>query len=327
MRNVKWGVIGCAAFARDTAIPAMLKAQGVELTAIASRDVSKAKEFAEKFGFKKAYGSYEELLEDAEVEAVYNPLPNGMHPEWTVKLARAGKHSLVEKPFAANIAEAQRVQAVVADSGVLVMEAFMWRFHPMHLRVRELIKSGKIGTLRNVRSAFTFSIERKPNVRLSKELAGGGLMDVGCYCISEARFLFDAEPTRVYAVADFDAEYGVDMLASAILEFPGGRASFDCGFELPFRCEYEVAGTQGSIVCPLAILPGENPVIHIHTSNGTETETFSGVNHYVLEFEHFSRAIVEGTPLAYDTRDAVLQQAVIDACYRSAKLGQAVNVD
>ena len=326
MRNVKWGVIGCAAFARDTAIPAMLKAHGVELTAIASRDLAKAQECAQKFGFQRAYGSYEELLADPEIEAVYNPLPNGMHPEWTIKLARAGKHSLVEKPFAADADEAIAVDAVVRETGVLVMEAFMWRFHPMHLRVRELIKSGAIGTLRNVRSAFTFSIERKTNVRLSKELAGGGLMDVGCYCISEARFLFDAEPTRVYARADFDAEYGVDMLASAILEFPGGRASFDCGFELPFRCEYEVAGSEGRIVCPLAILPGEDPEIQIHTAAGISIETFPGVNHYVLEFEHFSQAVAMGTPLAYNTDDAVRQQKVIDACYRSAELGQSVNI-
>ena len=322
MRKINWGVLGCANFAHKTAIPAMLRAESVELTAVASRSLEKAEEFAREFGFARAYGSYEALLADPEVEAIYNPLPNGMHAEWTIKAAKAGKHSLVEKPFAVSLEEAINVDRVVRASSVKVMEAFMWRFHPMHRRVRELIRNGAIGPVRNVRSAFTFSITRAPNVRLSSQLSGGGLMDVGCYCISEARFLFDTEPTAVYARADYAPEYNVDMLASAILEFPGGRASFDCGFELPFRCEYEVAGSKGRIVCPLAILPGQHPEISIHTSDGDKVEQFPGVNQYELEFEHLSQCISEGQPLEYDTADAVKQQRVIDAVYRSTRTGQ-----
>jgi len=321
MRKVKWGVLGCANFAKTTAIPAMLKSSNVELTAVASRTLDKAREFAADFGFKRAYGSYEELLADPEVEAIYNPLPNGMHGEWTIKAAEAGKHSLVEKPFTVSVDEAIAVDAAVKAANVKVMEAFMWRFHPMHLRVRALIREGVIGRVRNVRAAFTFSITREPNVRLNDELKGGGLMDVGCYCISESRFLFDMEPTRVYAVADYDAEYGVDMLASAIMEFPGGRASFDCGFELPFRCEYEVSGSKGRIVCPLSILPTSNAEITIYTQTGERTERFSGYNHYVLEFEHLSTSIVENIPLEYDTEDAIKQQKVLDAVYRSTRSG------
>ncbi len=301
-----------------------MKADNVELFAIASRSIEKSQEFARDFHISCAYGSYDELLADPQVEAIYNPLPNGMHAEWTIKAAEAGKHSLVEKPFAVSAAQAVEVDRVVRDRGVKVMEAFMWRFHPMHRRVRELIRQGAIGPVRNVRAAFTFSITRSPNVRLSEELHGGGLMDVGCYCISEARYLFDAEPTRVYAVADYDPEYKVDMLASAILEFPTGRAAFDCGFELSFRCEYEVAGTSGRIVCPLAILPGENAEIVVHTSAGAVTETFPGVNQYVnSSFEHFSKCIAEGLPLEYDTSDAIKQQKVIDAVYRSTRSGKS----
>jgi len=321
VRKVKWGVLGCAAFAKSTAIPAMLRANNVELTGIASRSKEKAAAFAQEFGFKRSYSSYEELLADPEIEAVYNPLPNGMHPEWTVKAAQAGKHSLVEKPFATSAAEAQEVAEVVAKHNVKVMEAFMWRFHPMHLRVRQLIRDEEIGPVRFVRTAFTFMIQRATNVRLDADLAGGGLMDVGCYCVSEARFLFDAEPLRVYARADYDPEYKVDMLACGVLEFEHGRATFDTGFELPFRCDYEVVGSKGRILCPNAILPADAAAIVIDRNGEQTRETFPGVNQWTLEFEHLSESIAEGTPLAYDPSDAVAQLKVLDAIYRSTRSG------
>jgi D-xylose 1-dehydrogenase (NADP+, D-xylono-1,5-lactone-forming) len=321
LRKVKWGVLGCAAFARSTAIPAMLRATNVELTGIASRSQEKAAAFAEEFGFARAYGSYEALLADPEIEAVYNPLPNAMHPEWTIKAAEAGKHSLVEKPFAASLAEARAVADAAARCNVKVMEAFMWRFHPMHLRTRELIREGAIGPVRFVRTAFTFMLQRVANVRLSAELAGGGLMDVGCYCVSEARFLFDAEPVRVFARADFDPEYEVDMLACGVMEFEHGRATFDTGFELPFRCDYEVVGSKGRIVCPNAVLPGETASIVIERDGTEVKETFPGVNQWTLEFEHLSQCIAENKAPAYDADDAVKQQRVLDAIYRSARSG------
>lgn len=316
-RKVKWGVLGCAAFARSTAVPAMLRAEGVEVLGIASRTRAKAEAFAAEFGIPKIYGSYEELLADPEIEAIYNPLPNGLHPEWTIKVAEAGKHSLVEKPFAANAAEAEAVAKVVKARGVKVMEAFMWRFHPTHRRVRELIRQDAIGSVRFVRSAFTFTLQRGPNVRLTETLAGGGLMDVGCYCVSAARFLFDAEPTQAYARADVDPEYKVDMLASGILEFPTGRATFDCGFELPFRCDYEVVGSKGRITVPNAFLPGPDAELILEANGKTEREAFPGLNQWQLEFEHLSRSIREGTPLDYDTDDAIKQQRVLDAIQRS----------
>lgn len=326
MRRVKWGVLGCAAFAKSTAIPAMLKAEGVELAGIASRSLEKAEAFAQEFGFQKAYGSYEELLADPEIEAVYNPLPNGLHPEWTIKAAEAGKHSLVEKPFAANVEEAQEVAKVVEARGVKVMEAFMWRFHPMHRRARQRIQEGAIGDLKFIRSAFTFVLSRGPNVRLDPDLAGGGIMDVGCYCISAARFLFDGEPKTAYARAEYDPEYNVDMMACGLLEFPNGYATFDAGFTLPFRCDYEAVGTQGRIYVGKAFLPGDEPEIIIESGDKVERERFPGVNQWSLEFEHLSRSIAEGTPLDYDIRDAINQQKVIDAVYRSTRSGQPETV-
>jgi predicted dehydrogenase len=177
-----------------------------------------------------------------------------------------------------------------------------------------------------VRSAFTFTIARSANVRLDADLAGGGLMDVGCYCISEARFLFEEEPTRVYARADIDSEYKVDMLACGVLEFPQGRAVFDCGFTLPYRCDYEVVGSKGRIVCPNAILPGDKAELHIESNGKHDREVFHGINQWSLEFEHLSRCITEGTPLDYDTTDAIKQQKVLDAVYRSTRSGQPENV-
>ena len=323
MRKVKWGVLGCAAFARSTAIPAMQRAENVELAGIASRTREKAEEFAREFGFTRAYGSYEEMLADPDIEAIYNPLPNGLHPEWAIKTAQAGKHSIVEKPFAANVAEAQQVAQAAAQHNVKIMEAFMWRFHPMHVRARQLIRDGALGDVKLVRSAFTFMLERKENVRLDPQLAGGGLMDVGCYCLCASRFLFDAEPTRVWAAADFDPEYHVDMLASGVLEFPTGRALFDTGFALPYRNEYEVVGTKGRLFAPNAFLPGEHGELHIEINGQAERESFHAVNQWTLEFEHLSRSILDNTPLEYDTNDAVRQQSALDAIHRSTRSGKS----
>ena len=322
MRQIKWGVLGCADFARQRAIPAMILAEGVELFGIASRSLEKAQGFAKEFGFKRAYGSYEEMLADPEIEAVYNPLPNGMHPEWALKAALAGKHSIVEKPFASNASEIEPVIAAAKEKNVKIMEAFMWRFHPMNIRARQLVREGAIGELRFFRTAFTFMLERGPNVRLDAALGGGGIMDVGCYCISQARFFFESEPTKVYCRADLDPVYKVDTLASAILEFPGGRACFDAGFDLPFRCEYEIVGSKGRILCPVSMLPPEEPFLIIEPDGGTRTfETFESVNQWTLEFEHLSKCIVDGTRPDYDLEDALKQQRTIDAVYRSIGSG------
>jgi predicted dehydrogenase len=326
MRKVKWGVLGCAGFARGTSVPAMLKSEHVELLAVASRDAGRAADFAGNFGIPRAYGSYDRLLADADVEAVYIPLPNGLHAEWSIRAVEAGKHVYVEKPYAANVEEAERMADASRKCGRHISEAFMWRFHPMHLRARSLIRDGAVGDLKFVRSAFTFMIARKPNVRLDPQLAGGGVMDVGCYCICAARFLFGEEPLRAFVSAEIDPEYGVDMLASGLLEFPGGCATFHGGFASSGRCDYEAVGTRGRILAQRAFLPPDPCELIGETTQGELKETFTGINQYTIEFEEFSRSIVEGSKPAYDAEDAVKQQRVIDAVMRSIRTGKPENV-
>lgn len=315
--QVRWGVLGCANFARKTAIPAMLKASNVHLAAVASRTKERAEEFAREFGCERAYGSYEELLADDSIQAIYNPLPNGMHGEWVIKTSKAGKHSLCEKPFTSTADEAIAVAGAARAEGVQVMEAFMWRFHPQHALARKAIDDGEIGPVRIVRSTFSFSIVRATNIRLSAELDGGSVMDVGCYTISGSRFYFGKEPSTAYARGHFDPEYGVDMSMAGLLDFGDGRALIDCGFHVPFRCEIEVVGEKGRIHIPKSFLPDESATIRI---NDTE-HRLPPTNQYVLEFEHFSRCILEGRATRYGLDDAIAQMKVVDAVRRSMKSG------
>ncbi len=325
-RNIQWGVLGCANFARERAIPAMQLAEGVEIAGIASRSLDKARTFAAEFGIPKIYGSYEEMLADPDIEAVYNPLPNGLHAEWTIKALEAGKHVLCEKPFAATVAESEAVADSARRTGKLVMEAFMWRFHPMHLRVCELIQENAIGKVRLVNSAFTFVLARGENVRLDPKMAGGGLMDVGVYCVSAARFLFGSEPHHVMCRADIDPEYNVDMLACGMLEFENGYATFDTGFTVPFRCEYEVVGETGRIIVPNAFLPTQQPLIIIERDGKRDRELFPAPNQWSLEFEHLSDCIANNSPLNYDAVDAVKQQKVMNALLDAVRSGQREEV-
>lgn len=318
MEKVTWGVLGCANFARTRAIPAMLKTPSVELVGVASRSAEKAEAFRSEFGVARAYGSYEEMLDDPGIAAVYIPLPNGLHAEWTIKATERGKHVLCEKPLTADAAEAERVAEAVRRAGVKMMEAFMWRLHPQHERARQAIEDGAIGVVRLVRGAFTFAIQRKPNVRLDAELAGGSVMDVGCYPISGARFYFHDEPTTAYARGAIDPEYGVDMSMAGVLTFPNGLAVVDCGFHVPFRSDLEVVGEKGSITFPKAWLPDEEATVVI---NG-ETEKLPPANQYVNEFEHFSQCVLNGTPPRYGPEDAVKQMRVVDAVRRSIRSGQ-----
>jgi predicted dehydrogenase len=255
MEKLSWGVLGCANFARKRTIPALLETPSAHLAGVASRGAERAAEFRAQFGLERAYASYEALLGDPGVQAVYIPLPNGLHADWTIRAVEAGKHVVCEKPFAADAAEARRVAEAAARSGRRVMEAFMWRFHPQHLRARALVDSGAIGTVQLVRGAFSFPLDRGPNVRWRPELAGGSLMDLGCYPISAARFYLGREPLSAWARGEIDAEFGVDRRVAGCLEFPGGRALFDCAFDLPFRPDLEIVGERGTLHFPRAWQP------------------------------------------------------------------------
>ena len=317
--RLRWGVLGCANFARTRAMPAMRAASSVDLVAVASRSLERARAFQQEFAARAAFGSYEALLEAPDVDAVYIPLPNTLHAEWTVRSLRAGKHVLCEKPLAATAAEAEAVAAAAQETGRHVMEAFMWRLHPQHARARGLIQQGRIGAVRLVRGAFTFTISRKPNIRLMPDLGGGSLMDVGCYPISAARYYFGAEPIRVTAIARQDPEYGVDIAVAGSLEFEQGMALFDCGFHLPFRGVLEVHGENGSMVLPAAWLPPEKATMVV----GGQTEELPPADQYVLEFEAFSRAILDGRPPPFGAEDAVRQARVLEAVHRATQSGRA----
>ncbi len=322
MEKVKWGVLGCSSFARRRTIPAMLVSPSVELVGIASRAIEKARAFCDAFGVSKAYGSYDEMLADPAIEAVYIPLPNGLHGEWMIRAAACGKHSLCEKPFTSSPEEAARVAQAAREHGVLVMEAFMWRFHPQHLRARAAVDGGEIGAVRLLRGAFTFQIGTEPNVRLHSELTGGCVMDVGCYPISAARYYFGAEPVAVYARGEADPRHAVDMHACGILEFPAGRALFDCAFDLPYRTRLEITGENGIIQIPKPWLPDPEAVI---TINGKE-EKMPAASQYVNEFEHFSCSVRGGSVLRYGPEDAILQMKVIDAVLRSIQSHKAEEI-
>lgn len=295
----------------------MLESPTVELVGVASRSREKAESFRRQFNLRRAYESYEDLLEDPQIDAVYIPLPNGLHAEWAIKSFERGKHCLCEKPFASNAAEAARVASLAADKGLFTMEAFMWRLHSQHQRGMEAVSSGKVGGVRLVRAAFSYPIPKKPNVRLVPELAGGSVMDVGCYPISAARYYFAGEPTRAFARGDIDPEYNVDMAMSGVLDFPAGRALIDCAFSLPYRTEVEVVGEAGRIILPKPWQPDPEAVIEI---NGQQ-ERLPPENQYIKQFEHFSHAILSGRRPLYGPEDAVLQMRVIDAVRRSMSSG------
>jgi xylose dehydrogenase (NAD/NADP) len=319
MDKVKWGVLGCADFARRRAIPAMLETESVELVGVASRSPEKAEEFRAEFSLPRAYGSYEQMLEDSGIQAVYIPLPNGLHGKWMMEAADHRKHSLCEKPFASSAAEARQVSDFVSRRGVRVMEAFMWRFHDQHEKARAAIREGAIGAVRLIRASFSFPLTRRPDVRLQPELAGGSVMDLGCYPISTARYYFEDEPSHAYACGRIDAQHRVDMHMSGVLEFPNGSALIDCAFDLPYRTHLEIVGESGTIVMPKPWQPDAESTIIVND----RPLRLPAQNQYVRQFEHFSRCLIEGTAPHFGPDDAVRQMGVIDAVLRAVRSGQA----
>lgn len=318
MDKVKWGVLGCASFARRRTIPALLESPSVNLVGVASRTLEKAETFRSQFNLPRAYGSYEELLADPQIQAVYIPLPNSLHAQWMIRAAQAGKHCLCEKPFTSNAAEARQVADVAERTGVYIMEGFMWRFHSQHLRARSVVGRGDIGKLRLLRGSFSFTIAQEGNTRLVPDLAGGCVMDVGCYPISAARFYFADEPTIAYARGFVDPELGLDLQVSGVLGFSQGEALMDCSFRLPYRTNLEIVGETGTITIPKPWLPDVEATLTINTT----TEKLAGENQYVNEFEHMSHCISHETAPLYGPEDAIRQMKVVDAVLRSLESGR-----
>jgi D-xylose 1-dehydrogenase (NADP+, D-xylono-1,5-lactone-forming) len=318
-----WGIISTAHINR-LVLAGARESDRVDVVAVASRDQARAEAYAREHGIERAFGSYEALLADPDIDAVYVSLPNSLHVEWSIRALEAGKHVLCEKPLDRRPDEVERAFEAAARSGRILMEAFMYRHNPQTAKLRELVEAGAIGQLGVVRSAFSFSLGDPDNVRLAADLDGGALMDVGCYCVSGSRLL-GGEPERVYG-EQVTGESGVDVLFSGTMRFPDGVAAhFDCGFVLPARDELEVVGSEGSLFLDDP-WHARRPVIELRRESGVEEIALQPADSYRLELENLSDAIHgEAEPLL-GRDDAVGQARTIDALYRSAASGSPVTL-
>ncbi|AMV37489.1 Gfo/Idh/MocA family protein [Planctomyces sp. SH-PL62] len=328
--GLRWGLLGCARICRRGLIPGIRASELGTLAALASRDGDQAKAWAAEFAIPRAYGSYEELIADPEIDAVYIPLPNELHKPWTLKAADAGKHVLCEKPLALDAGEAREMAEHCRARGVLLMEAFMWRHQPRTHAIRKLVDDGTIGDLRLVRCSFSFPID--PNDwRLDPERGGGPIWDIGTYGVNMARLFAKEEPTRIQAVGRLAAS-GVEMSVAAVLQFPNDvLAAVDCSFEQPFRCVYELVGTRGVIEVPDAFLPpasGPTAILRKTAApsdvgaagDRIETLTFPAVDQYAAMVDSFDRSVAAGT-LEDPAQDGQAQMRVLDEICRAVQTG------
>jgi predicted dehydrogenase len=325
MRKIAWGILGCARIAERALIPAVRKAANAELFGIAARDERRAREWADRFGIPKSYPDYAALLDDPGIEAVYIPLPNHLHAEWAIRAAEAGKHVLCEKPLALTEGEARAMFGAAQTAGVLLMEAFMYRFHPRFERALEMVRAGEIGEILTFRSAFTFLFTSgREDYRWSPEMGGGALYDVGCYPVSAARTVFGGEPVSVFARARFHPECGIDLATSLLVEFSEGRqALLDCAFDTPFQSWIEIAGTNGRIALPRAFSAKHFDLpIDVVKEEETKAVLISASNQYIRMVEHFGEGILRRAPLRYAVEDALGNARLIDAAFRSLRLGR-----
>jgi predicted dehydrogenase len=325
MDLIRFGVLGVAKIAVEKVVPAMQQGQFTRVTAIASRSIEKARDAASRLDIEKAHGCYEALLADPEIDAVYNPLPNHLHVPWSTKALEAGKHVLCEKPIALSVAEAETLVAAGCNHPRLkLMEAFMYRMHPQWVTAKRLVDEGRIGRLRTVSTLFSYFNRDPQNVRNLPYIGGGGLMDIGCYGISLARFLFAAEPGRVFGTLDYDPDFRVDRLASAILEFGRGTATFTCGTQLAPYQRVQIMGDEGRIVIEIPFnAPPDRPCRLWHTWKTDNSEISLPVcNQYTIQGDLFAKAIVNDTPVPTPIEDAVANMRVTEAIVRSHQSGR-----
>lgn len=325
--KVRWGIISTAKIGTDHVIPGIRRSRHGVVAAIASRDGARAQAAAQRLGIDKAYGSYEEMLADPSIEAVYNPLPNHLHVPLTLQAVAAGKHVLCEKPMALDAADAEKLRAVPA--GMLVMEAFMVRFHPQWLKARELVRDGALGEVKAIQSAFSYYNRDPANIRNDARIGGGGLLDIGCYPMVAGRFLFGADPRRVVSLVERDPEFGVDRLASAILDFGGGRrVDFTVSTQMVPYQRVQVLGSQRrlEILIPFNAVAGE--AMQLRLDDGARKgdgagELFSveACDQYANEIDAFSRAVRGEIALLFGIEDAIMNMRVLDALFRSERTG------
>jgi predicted dehydrogenase len=322
MNKINWGILSTAKIGVNKVIPAMQAGKHCAVTAIASREPDKARAVARQLGIPKSYGSYEELLADPDVQAVYIPLPNHLHVPWSIKALDAGKHVLCEKPIGLTTAEAQQLlDAAKKHPKLKIMEAFMYRHHPQWQLARKLVATGKIGELRTVHSDFSYRNLDPKNIRNRADMGGGGLMDIGCYCISLARFLFDAEPRRILGQMKYDPAFGTDRLASGILEFEHGTSTFTCSTQLAPYQRVNIFGTEGriEIEVPFNAPPDRPSKLLCQTRWRTRELTLKPCDQYTIQGDLFARAILEDQPVPTPLEDAVANMRVIEAVALSAR--------
>ena len=327
MTTLRWGILSTAGIATEKAIPGMLRAARCEVVAIGSRDPARAAAVAERYGIARVHGSYEALVADPDVDAVYVPLPNHLHAEWTIAAARAGKHVLCEKPLALTPADAERMIEVCRAEGVALMEAFMYRLHPSWVAVRELVASGRIGRLAAVTSWFSYFNDDPANIRNVRAFGGGALFDIGCYSVNLSRMLFGSEPERVEAAVVRDPASGVDVLTSGLLQFPDGVATFTCSTRAEPDQQVHVYGTAGRISVGIPFnIPPDRPT-HVYVTAGgdppvapaTETLTFETADPYAVEAEQFAAAVLDGGPVPTPPEDALANLRVIERLFAAAE--------
>ena len=329
MTKLKWGILSTANIGVKRVIPAILAGGRGVIAAIASRDAGRAAQIAARFGIARSHGSYQALLDDPDVEAVYNPLPNHLHVEWTVKALQAGKHVLCEKPIALNAAEAAAIVAARDRSGLRVIEAFMVRCHPQWQRTRELVKAGRIGEVRAIQSAFVFSVLDPQNVRNRADIGGGALYDVGCYPIVTARYVFGTEPDRAIALVDRDPQLGVDRVTSGLLGFPGGgQLTFSSALQLAPYQRVAILGTEGRIELAVPFTPAKEYGCRLTIDSGrsldggsAEFEDFAPFDQFAAQCDLAAAVFRHETTQEFPIEDAIANMRVIDALYRSAASG------
>ncbi len=327
-RTVRWGILSTAKIGTEKVIPAMQQGELSEITAIASRDADRARAAADALGIPKSYGSYEELLADPDIDAIYNPLPNHLHVSLSIQALEAGKHVLCEKPIGLTSGEGQQlVDAGAAHPELKLMEAFMYRHHPQWQRARQIVADGGVGELRTIQTAFAYFNDDGENIRNIADIGGGGMMDIGCYAISVARFIFDAEPDRVVGIVEYDETFGTDRLASAMLDFGRGTGTFSCSTQLTPYQRVNIFGTTGRVEIEIPFnAPPDRPCLMWHeTGDGIEEIEFPVCDQYTIQGELMSQAILDDTPVPTPIADAVANMKVIEAVFESGRTGGWVN--
>jgi predicted dehydrogenase len=330
MNKVRWGILSTAKIGREKVIPAMQAGEFCEIVAIASPNKDRATAESIRLNIPKLYGSYDQLLADPEVDAVYIPLPNHMHVEWSIKALETGKHVLCEKPIGMSSMEAEKLLKFAKQNPRLkVMEAFMYRFHPQWERSKKLVLDGAIGELKTIQTFFSYHNVDPNNIRNQKDVGGGGMMDIGCYCISVARFIFGREPEKVFGTVEFDPVLQTDRLASGILDFGGPTSTFTCSTQLAPYQRVNILGTDGriEIEIPFNAPTDKSTRIWVHSKKGSEEIWFDAVDQYTIQGDRFSKAILENTTAPTPLEDAVNNMKIIELIFESSQQGGWKSVD